>query len=300
MRNGAFFLSALLGVTVTVRAATADAGNPYHSVITGRNVFALKSPPPPPDPESLKPPPAKVTLIGIVNAFGTRKAVLKSAEARPAAPGQPPAQEEAIVLREWSESNNESQQGIKVLAIDEAAGTVKIDNNGQVDTLNFEKNGVKAPSGPATAPVGVPGPGGIPRPGMPGGLPMRPGMPMPAGGMPGAIGAPPVSALGTAAGTGLAGTTDANGLPARNLRGPTAAEPLSLEEQTIMVEANREMTRNQVQQGLLPPLPPTALTSEQDLQTLVTPITPNINPGAVTPPVRVNRGRSGLPVPGGL
>jgi hypothetical protein len=250
MRNGALCLSALLGLTVPVRGATADDGNPYRSVITGRNVFALKLPPPPPDPESLKPPPSKVTLIGIVNAFGTKKAVLKSAAAKPATPGQPPAQDEPIVLRE-----TDSLQGITVLAIDETLGTVKIDNNGQVETLDFEKNGVKAPSGPATAPAGVaPGgvPGGLPRPGMlPGGqpLPMRPGMPMPLN--PGATASP----LGAAAPVGDTSLAAGGGaLPQRDVR---VAPERSVEENVLLYEANR-IKNDALRQGgvRLPPMPP--------------------------------------------
>ena len=154
MRRGALLFLALLGVSGPVQATTADATNPYHVPIVGRNVFALRSPPPA-DPPALKAPPARVTLLGIVNAFGTRKAVVKQAAAKPAAPGQPPTPEEPLVLCE-----SESSQGITVLAIDERLGTVRIDNNGQVDTLTFEKDGLKAPSGPVTASAGVAPPGG--------------------------------------------------------------------------------------------------------------------------------------------
>jgi hypothetical protein len=182
MRNR-ILLIVLLGGAASGWATTADSGNAYHSVITGRNVFGLVAPPPPATPADLRPPPPKVTLIGIVNAFGTRKAVLKSVEARPAAPGQLPALDESLVLREA-----ESQQGITVLAIDETSGCVKIDNHGVPDTLTFEKNGVKPPSGPAPAPA-VAGPDGSPKPN-PAERPPRPGSPRSGPMAPVTVGAP--------------------------------------------------------------------------------------------------------------
>jgi hypothetical protein len=43
-----------------------------------RNVFALKDPPPPPPPPDNTPPAPKLSLVGIANVLGTRKAVLKT------------------------------------------------------------------------------------------------------------------------------------------------------------------------------------------------------------------------------
>jgi len=41
-----------------------------------------------------------------------------------------------------------------VLSIDETAGLVKVDNHGQALTLSFDKDGIKAPSGPAVPVTG--------------------------------------------------------------------------------------------------------------------------------------------------
>ena len=254
MRHGFLLLTSLLVIsTTTARVANADIpGNPYRQAIVDRNVFGLKSPPPPPPPESLKPPPSKLILVGIVNVFGTKKAIIKSAEApKPAAPGQVPVADDPYMIPE-----GQSQHNISVEAIDEKAGSVKVDNNGQPETLTFEKNGAKLPSGPAVpapgvAPGGAPG-GGIPRPGMPGALPVRPGMPtLP--GMPGmASGA---AGVGGAAVPGMVGT-DAS-MPLRNVRSPTEQAPLSREEQVVMFEVLREKYKN----SAMPlPIPPTPLT----------------------------------------
>lgn len=246
MRHGSILLTSLLVIgTATARVANADIpGNPYHQVIVDRNVFGLKSPPPPPSPESLKPPPSKLILVGIVNVFGTKKAIIKSAEApKPAAPGQPQVADDPYMLTE-----GQAQQGISVLAIDEKGGSVMVDNNGQPETLTFEKNGAKLPSGPAVPAPGVaPGgaPGGIPRPGMPGVLPVRPGMPGMASGAAGFSGG---------AVPGMAGTEAS--MPSRNVRSPTEQAPLSREEQIVMFEVLREKYKNS---AMPPPIPPTPL-----------------------------------------
>lgn len=251
---------ALVVTAVTPKIASADvAGNPYRQVIVDKNVFGLKSPPPPPPPESLKPPPSKLILVGIVNVFGSKKAVIKSAEPpKPTAPGQPAVAEDPYVIME-----NQMQHGVTVKRIDEKTGTVDVDNNGEQETLTFEKNGAKLPSGPAApAPASAAGiagaagaMGGIPRPGMAGtpfgvrptGSPALPGMP-------GAS----VGGLGTTAGAvgvGVAGTDST--LPTRNVRSQADQPPLSREEQMVMFEVLREKYKN----SAMPlPIPPTPLT----------------------------------------
>jgi hypothetical protein len=259
MRNGPLLLTGLLVLgTAAARVTNADvASNPYRQVIVDRNVFGLKSPPPAPDPGLLKPPPPKIILLGIVNVFGTKKAVLKSAEApKPAAPGQPPVADVPYVINE-----GDMQQGITVLTIDEKGGSVGIDNNGQPETLTFEKNGAKLTPGPAVpAPGAVPAgmPGGIPRPGMPGGLPLRPGMPgMPTPTMPGAIGGQGVGASGLPGTSGLTpgvglATTD-SGLPARPVR--TESVQNTVEQNVLLYEAARMRNEELTKAGLLPRMP---------------------------------------------
>jgi hypothetical protein len=170
-------------------ASRADV-NPYTELIVTRNVFGLKDPPPPPPPPDTTPPVPKLTLVGIANVFGIKKAVLKTQPApgtppKPGVPGgPPPGQEPPLVIVEGT-----MQDGVTVQSIDEAAGIVKVDNNGQALTLSFDKDGLKAPSGPAAPAAGQPGfpiQPAIPRPpGMPGAVSVvnpQPGMPaIPAG-----------------------------------------------------------------------------------------------------------------------
>ena len=255
MRHGSLSLTSLLVIgAVAAHVVRADVpSNPYRQTIVDRNVFGLKSPPPPPPLESPKPPPSKLILVGIVNIFGTKKAVIKSAEPpKPAAPGQPPVAEDPYVLTE-----NQSKQGIEVLEIDEKAGSVKVDNNGQPETLTFDKT--KLPSGPAVPAPGVApasAPGGIPRPGFPAGFPMRAGMPgMPTA--PGAMGGQGVGAAGVpgttgiAAGTGVAATDGS--IPTRPVR--TDETPNTVEQNVLLYEANRLRNEELAKAGLIPRLP---------------------------------------------
>lgn len=263
--------------------------NPYADIIATRNVFGLKDPPPPPPPPDTTLPAPKITLVGIANVMGVKKAVLKpqpapGTPAKATTPGQPPpGQEPPLVLTEGA-----MQDGITVVSIDEASGIVQVDNNGQALTLSFDKDGMKIPSGPA-APVpgtpgasGLPGQPGIPRPpGMPGmvtaagmNAPQFGGTPL-ARGVSGGVGSSPQGSLGVAG----AGTVP-SAIPERPLR--TQDRPLSLEEQTILMEANRMATQEKVNRGLMPPLPPTVLTPPEERAKIVSPFPPGFDPAQLT------------------
>jgi hypothetical protein len=126
------------------------AGNPYQ-VIADRNVFNLKPPLSATPPEPPPPPVPKITLTGITSILGNRRALLKVQE-----PPQPPqaAREVSYILAEGQRDGD-----IEILAIDEAAGSVKVNNHGTVQELTFGKDGVKLPnaaSAPA-APPAIPG-----------------------------------------------------------------------------------------------------------------------------------------------
>jgi hypothetical protein len=145
-------------------------GNPYQG-ITERNIFGLKPPPAPPGPEETKAPPPKIKLTGITTILGRKQALLLVE-----VPAKPPqgAREESYILTEGQRDGD-----IEVLAIDEKAGTVKVDNRGTILTLDFVNNGVKLPSTPGALPPGMipmpimnnPGPGVI----NPGNMPPPPG-----------------------------------------------------------------------------------------------------------------------------
>jgi hypothetical protein len=258
--------------------------NPYADIIATRNVFGLKDPPPPPPPPDTTSPAPKITLVGIANVLGVKKAVLKpqpapGTPAKAPLPGQPPlGQEPPLVLTEGA-----MQDGITVVSIDEANGIVQVDNNGQALTLSFDKDGMKIPSGPA-APVpgtpgapGLPGQPGIPRPpGMPG-MVTAVGMNVPQLGSSAARGVPGGIASSVPGSVGVAGVgTTPSAIPERPLR--TQDRPLSLEEQTIMTEANRMATQEKVNRGLMPPLPPTVLTPPEERAKIVSPFPPGFDP----------------------
>jgi hypothetical protein len=155
------------------------AANPYQGIVE-RNVFALKPPPRPEDALPPPQPPPKITLTGITTILGNKRALLKQqVPAKPPAP----AREESYILTEGQREGD-----VEVLAIDEEAGTVKVNNHGTVQELSFDKDGVKL-SNNASAPAAVPaiGPGGglalPPLRGNPNAAAMKktPGAPPPAG-----------------------------------------------------------------------------------------------------------------------
>jgi hypothetical protein len=167
--------------------------------------------------------------------FGTKRALMKVLEAaKPTEPGKPPGpvQEQSYIL-----SEGERQGEVEVLAIDDKAGRVKVDNYGTTMLLPLTTN-----MPPATAP----GPGAMPVPGaaaaaaFPGGMvnPAAPGSPFTTFG---GAGAPANPALTT--------------IPQRTLRLPVPAAPpapvapqtpqsqtpgLSPDEQMILMHAIHE------------------------------------------------------------
>jgi len=232
----AICLVAGLLLAASARAVTSDAqGNPYQSIVE-RNVFALK---PPPDPETLKPqapPPPPIELQGITSMFG-RQQVFFSATVPGSKPGEPP-KKTPMVLKV-----GERQDDIEVLAINEAAGSVKFNNHGTEEEKFLDKDSAKLTAAPVVAPFP-----GITTPG-------RPGVPPPAAQFnPGAPGGSSVTTFGSA------GSTLRN-IPSRVPRGPMASassgvpmvgvtapqttqttqqKPLSPEEQIALMKVMQE------------------------------------------------------------
>ena len=226
-------------------AATA---NPYTTVVT-RNIFGLV-PIPTNSPVEVAPPepPVKITPNGIMSIFGKVQVLFKTPGK--AKPGQP-AKEESYVL-----CVGERQDEIEVLAIDEKEGKVKFNNHGIPQELAL----VAAANVPSPVVGGGGGPGGAVagfRP--PSMVPMPGGVSAATGGARfgrAARGQNVVSSEDLAnanANLGGGGNPGANG----HLDG---SQNLSPEAQVIMIEANRAATQEAVNQGLMPPLPPTVLT----------------------------------------
>ena len=268
MKHGALkWVCAATAVVLCTSTALADSR--YASIVE-RNVFGLKPPPLPPGPEDSKPPPSNITLTGIIT-LGGKKALMTT----PPTGGKPgvPATPESYILKE-----GERQGAIEVISIDEVNFVVKVRNAGQEQTLDFKNNGPKLAAGPPTAPPPA-APGVFP--GQPGFNPGAVARPMP---LSGATGTPtpmpnfdrnvrtPTTGNPAAGYQGAGTVVPGLGTPAVNLNTPpiNPIHNLSAEEQALMVEVERERTRERVMSGKMPPLPPT-------------PYTPAGSPGSITP-----------------
>lgn len=254
--------SAMLAAVSTGWALTAD--NPYVGTITNRNLFNLKAPPDPSQVPTAPPPQVpNVLLAGITTLMGGKTALLRIP--RPARPPEP-AKEVSVILAEGAPA----EEGVQVLEINVAAGTVKISNNGTLQTLDIEKNAPKAAAAPAAAP-GAP---------VPGAKPVLP-LPLPA---PAANAAPgsvtsigrPLRSTGALSSSGGVVGAGPSALPTQ--ASPSATPALTADEQQVLIELNRDKTREAVANGDLPPLPPTDFTLPQDMGT---PVAPVINPPTV-------------------
>lgn len=241
-------MASLLTLAMMSRAEdVAPAQNPYTALVS-RNIFGLVPvPPPAPPPEAPIDPPPKITVNGLMRLFGNTYQVLFKTPGK-IKPGQPP-KEESYVMGE-----GERNDDIEVKKIDPDSGMITFVNHGVVQECPL----VAAQN---TGPVAAPGtPGAL---GMPGGGPvptLGPGVP--GGGRFGRVPRPNKNVtssgeLGQPALPELGG-----GSPASANVNPNEvnAEHLSPEAQVIMIEKNRLDTQQQVDQGLLPPLPPTPLT----------------------------------------
>jgi len=250
-------LCAVLGGSERALAVTSD--NPYVHPITNRNLFSLKAPTRPEDNLPPAPPPniPKIQFVGITTIMGGKRAILRVPQ--PARPPEP-AGERSLMLTE----NGPSEEGVKVLEINIAAGSVKINNHGLIQTLDLENDAPK--SAPARAPgAGIPVPGQNPAGAIP--VPRVSSSGSPAGGF--ASFARPVRGASAAASggvvgagpSGIANVSAAAAVPASGggwsgpgLSGGGQANPgMSPEEQQVIIEANRVTDPDQA--PILPPTP---------------------------------------------
>ena len=229
----------------TGSGTTPPSNNPYQA-IADLNAFRLKPTPPPPEPEKVKTPPPKITLTGISTMLGQKKVYLKT----PGTPGKPgePAKEQYYEIAEGT-----MDRDIEVLEINAQLGTVRIKYEGTEIPLNFVDNGAKAIAPPPGQP-GQPGaPGMIPPPG-------SVGAPAPSFGNPASNVRPlPTRTLRLPTPSASAAPSMAPGFARSNptMQSPAPQNEMSEEQLTLMVELERERTKQQVAAGLLPPLPPT-------------------------------------------
>lgn len=268
MRHGGTVALGLAGgliLQISVFALTPDAGNPYAPIVD-RNVFALRPPPPPKSEEPPVAPPQKITLQGIVSAFGKKQVMFKTMM-----PGTKPG--EAPKETSFMLSEGERAGEIEILGINETAGAIKVKNNGIEQSLTLEKDGMKPQGGPGVVPGVVPGLPGVP--GAPGAVPHAvpmTGVPV-TGGVPAPAAGSTVTTFGNAASTQRplrvtpATPTTASGYngvynAAPQIAGQTLTETkptISALEQIALLEVNRRLSEDKVKRGEIPPLPPPPL-----------------------------------------
>jgi len=168
--------------------------------------------------------------------------------------GKPNGKEDSYILME-----GQRQDDIEVTKIDEKNGIVTFNNHGVVQTLPLV---AAAPSSGSTpSPVGG-------NPAVPGFNPNNGN-----GNNPGGFGRFGQRGGRVRGGQNAPNMDNSNGNDSSNLRavptrngsnlGPSQNLPqLSPEEQVVGIELNRELTKQQVLEGSMPPLPPTAMTPD--------------------------------------
>lgn len=223
MRRGKTLVLVLSSLALGAVAHAVSDSSPYRS-IPERNVFNLKPPVAPPDPTQLAIQQApKLTLTGITTILGNKRALITVPSAKP---GQPP---EPLMLAE-----GQSQNDVEVMEINEVAGTVKVNNHGAVQTLDFLNNGAKPTPGAPPSPMSVPPPPAAPMPGNlmpppPGNSSVTPlkSLPQRTLRLPGSQNSGQGAAMGTAAGAG-------------GVNNQSDQQQLSAEEQAALIYLNTQ------------------------------------------------------------
>lgn len=286
-RTSTRWLAPVCGAALVVSTlpTLADASPRSYDSIVARNAFGLRpkqEPPPPPPPEPEKP--GDLKLTGISTMFGTKKAHLMWLEK---GKGTPKYYSLPIATADGPESD-----GIRVLDIDEKAGSVKVRFNERELVMTFEKDGLTNAPAPVLAAAVGRGPGS----------PVVPGATYPAPAAPPTAGAArpseglrsiPTRTLRTATESqpgsvaGLSPNTPPgqenyaqvwnNPNTANLVRGarerprtrmanqpspPAQESGLTAEEAMVLMEVAREVHRPEIEAGHLPPLPPTPLSPE--------------------------------------
>jgi len=243
--------------------------NPY-SAVAERNIFGLKDPPPPPaEPEPEPEPPPNVKVVGITTLMGIPRALVKVQV--PAKPQQPAKEDSYIMV-----AGGPAQGGVEVLEIKDSNDLkdvkVKIRVGGKESWMALDKDTPKAAPAVAAAAGGNPAqvaaaqaaaqklaaaraaaaaanPGANPG----NGIPTRPVRTAQGG---------PANAMGYAGGVPgyTPGAALQTGTTQQKRQAMVHDYGLSREEQVILIEANREMTIEDVALGDMPPLPPTEMT----------------------------------------
>lgn len=262
--------------------------NRYESIPT-RNMFGLK---PIEQPQVTNAPRVlpKLVLTGITTILGNKRVLLKEVPTA-GSPGST-NKEESLILTE-----GQREGPVEVLAIDEKAGSVRVNNSGDEMTLTFEKDGVKQSSAPPIA--APPSPGALPA-AAPGIAPTNPlpGQvnPQPLHRFPGRLPRAAVPGQATEAtagfGAGAANPTPGGFLPPTGggPNAPAATTPsldgFTPEEQQIITQLQREAASHDA--GVAPLLAPSPGTPAAGTQTVMPPglKSPSTVGPQPTPPLR--------------
>jgi hypothetical protein len=226
-------LAGALALSASLRADDiALSGNPYTTAVE-RNIFGL-NPPVAVDATPATPaePPPKITPNGITDILGQLEVLFKVS-------GATPGKEDSYILTE-----GESQDDIEVTKIDKKNSIVTFNNHGVVQEIPLASS-----SGGSSA-------GGGNHGFATGGNSLGAGFANRFGNRIGNYGGNPVNYPGSA-NNGL------NPPPMPTPASPSPTDqppPITPEEQVVGIEINREMTKQQVLEGTMPPLPPTEMT----------------------------------------
>jgi hypothetical protein len=232
--------------------------NPYQGIVD-RNVFGLRPPPPPPSTEPVRPPPPAVALTGITTILG-KKLAFMNVQVPPKPGEQAKGGPQSFML-----GIGEREGEIEVIDIDEKGGIVKLNDYGVITNVPFAKVPT-TPSAPVNV-AGIPSPNGG-NPATNAGIPQRsiPGLPARTMRMGNGLQTATPNSTPNTSGYQTAGL--GAGTPAHNPSVPFSETRLSAEEDAILTETDRELHRNNPN---YPPLPPTPLTSPEDLKAIMTP-----------------------------
>jgi hypothetical protein len=241
-RVGKIALCLAGGFIFTVAARADDAalpGDPYAVVVT-RNIFGLNPPPPvDPNPPDANPPP-KIIPNGIISIFGHLQVLFKVTN--PPQPSKTPGDDDYIL------SEGQRQDDIEVVKIDERNSIVTFKNHGETQELPL------VATAPSSTPVATAA--GDSNGQTENGHGHFAGVANQNGTALGGNSASPNNPGSAQNPGGGSGSTRAITFNAASQIPPGMTE----EVQTIAIEAERERTRQQVDNGDMPPLPITDLT----------------------------------------
>ncbi|HEX7469939.1 MAG TPA: hypothetical protein VF437_04270 [Verrucomicrobiae bacterium] len=241
MRRGQTTLICLLGGSLlvpTARGAADSNGNAYQT-IAASNPFRLKPIPPPPSTEPEKPLPSNITLTGITTIFNDKLALMEV---------QQPSGKPKLFL---TLSEGQRDGDVEVVSIDEKNGVVRVSNQGVPQTLDLKDANKRVAS---AIPAANPGPAN------PMAIPNAPAVPAPAAANNsvvnvGARKIPRIPRGPTADNVVVAGGgTTTGGTMTRDAQSGQQMSPV---DQAVLMEVNRELTKDKLARGEMPPLPPT-------------------------------------------